>query len=83
MRLKHTSREPDEGSLPQQLAPLVVTRQQAAILLCMSLRCLDGHLAAGRIGYVRAGGKILFRHVDLDAFLARHAIPARESAGAI
>jgi len=70
-------------ALPQQFAPLVFTRQQTAMLLCMSLRCLDGHLAAGRIGYVRAGGKILFRQVDLDAFLARHAIPPREMTGAI
>ena len=76
--------EPDLNvTLPQQFAPLVVNRQQAAILLSMSLRCLDSHRAAGRIGYVKAGGKIMLRHVDLDAFLTRHAIPPREMTGAI
>ena len=69
--------------LPQQFAPLLVTRQQAATLLCMSLRSLDAHRAAGRIGQVRAGGKILLRPVDLDAFIARHVIPPREMTGAI
>jgi len=49
----------------------------------MGLRTLDNHIAKQSIGFCRVGGKILFRECDHDAFLARHAIPAKPRSGAI
>jgi len=63
--------------------PAAFTRQETAQILRMSLRTLDNAKARGAIGYVQAGGKILFRNCDIESYLARHAIPPRESSWAI
>lgn len=49
----------------------------------MSLRTLDNAKARGAIGFVQAGGKILFRKCDIESYLARHSVPPRESSTAI
>ena len=63
--------------------PAAFTRQETAQILRMSLRTLDNAKARGAIGYVQAGGKILFRKCEIESYLARHAVPPRESSGAI
>ena len=63
--------------------PLVFTRKQTAPLLSMGLRTLDAHIAKQTIGYVRVGGKVIFRQCDIDSFLARHFVAPRELSGAI
>ena len=68
---------------PRQPSAFAFTRPQAADQLCMGVRTLDTHIANRSIGYVRAGGKIIFRPCDIELFLARHAVSPRELSGAI
>ena len=68
---------------PPQAPVNTYTRPQVASICSMSLRKLDGHIADQSIGYIKVGAKVIFRDIDISAFLARHAIPARENCGAI
>lgn len=72
----------DEKPHPQYWL-VTFTRREAADLLRMSVRTLDGHTAARRIGFSKIGGKVLIRACDIEAFLAKYAIPPRERSWAI
>jgi hypothetical protein len=60
------------------------TRQEAAAVIGVCTRTLDLAREKGRIGFVSVGNgkknRVIFRDCDLEAFLARHAVPAREDA---
>jgi len=60
---------------------IAYSRNEAAKLLGLCVRSLDAHRASGRIGSVKFGrgqrARGVFRPCDLDAFLARFAVPAR------
>jgi len=61
----------------------VLTRPETAKHLRLSLRTLDYLIARGEIGFCKVGVKSLFRPSDIESFLARHAVPPKESSGAI
>jgi hypothetical protein len=65
------------------ITPLLYGRHEAAARIPMGVRSLDYAKARRKIGFVKIGGKVLFRETDIAAFIARHAIPARPSSGAI
>jgi len=66
-----------------QPTPQLRTKKQAVQMIQFSLRNLDTQLARGTIGCVRIGGRVFFRDVDIETFIARHAVPARATSGAI
>jgi excisionase family DNA binding protein len=65
------------------ITPILFGRREAAARIPVSVRTLDGFKARRKIGFVKIGGKVLFRETDIAAFIARCAIPARPSSGAI
>lgn len=65
------------------ITPILYGRREAAARIPVSVRTLDGFKARRKIGFVAIGGKILFRETDIAAFIARHAVPARPTSGAI
>ena len=77
---KRTSKPP--RSL-DHITPILYTRPEAAKRIPLGVRCLDYAKARRQIGFVKIGGKVLFRQCDIDAFIARHAVPARPTSGAI
>jgi excisionase family DNA binding protein len=57
-----------------QTPDLLFTRQEAASKLRISTRSLDRLVLEQKIGHVRIGWRVLFRPVDLEAFVARRAV---------
>lgn len=51
--------------------------KQAAEVSGLSVRSLRYLMAAGRLGHVRVGRKVLIRHADLEALLKRGSVKAR------
>jgi excisionase family DNA binding protein len=56
------------------------TPAQAAGYLGIAIDSVYSHAAGGRIGYRRAGRRILFSQADLDLWRAAHRVPARDAA---
>ena len=60
---------------------LVFSRQEAAAFIGICVRTLDAARANGSLGFIKLGSgkksRVLLRRVDLETFLARHAIAAR------
>jgi len=57
---------------PPTLSPILLTRQDAARLLSVSLRSIDGWIASGAIPVVRKGLRcVRIRYADLLDFSAK------------
>lgn len=67
----------------ESITPILYGRREAAARIPVSVRTLDGLKARKKIAFVQIGRKILFRECDIDALIARHAVPARPTSGAI
>ncbi|MEI6279065.1 MAG: helix-turn-helix domain-containing protein [Verrucomicrobiota bacterium] len=65
------------------ITPLLYGRREAARRIPVSVRTLDGFKSRRKIGFVKIGGKVLFRESDIAAFIARHVIAPRAGSGAI
>jgi excisionase family DNA binding protein len=60
------------------VTPALLTIADAARHLCVSVSTLHRHKDAGRVAYVKLGGKVLFRVADLEAFVERSRVADRE-----
>lgn len=62
-------------------AKLLLTRQDSARLISISLRTLDGLLASGEIASCRIGRRRLIARSELERFARRdHLIPSKKNA---
>jgi len=66
-----------------QMKPDVFGRIETAQKLGVCKRTLDHYIARRQIGFVKLGALVKFRQCDIDAFVARHVIPARPTSGVI
>ena len=57
-----------------------LSRAEAAEFIGRSVRSLDHLRATGRLAYVKRGSRVLFRTVDLEAYLAEAYVPTRHQA---
>ena len=55
------------------MAPLLITKREAARLLSMSVRSVENAMRAKRLAYVQLSRRaIRFRSADLETFIARY-----------
>jgi excisionase family DNA binding protein len=66
-----------EEAVRKATEPEYITTAEAAKLLCLSRRTLNGWRYARRINYVKIGGRVLFRLDELREFIQRRTIRAR------
>ena len=50
----------------------ILTKQEAAEHLRVSVRSIENYLASGRLGYFKIGKSVRISRTALDAFLQRH-----------
>lgn len=59
-----------------QQQPLQVSEREAARILGVSAKTLFNRRQAGKIGYVRDNGRILYRVAELDRYSKANEVPA-------